>query len=244
MAFHFPNEILTVLGKLACRMQIADFCFLSCQGFVLSVSYCAMKKQIQGLVLAAGSSQRMGTAKQLLPFGEKTILQTVVDVLLTLGLSDIVVVLGHGAERVRDRLGDRKVTLCVNDDYQTGMFSSVLCGVNQMPETADALLMVLGDQPHVEARVGKAVIDAYQLGTAGIVIPTWDGKRGHPALVDLKRYRSEILSLSGDEGLKPVMRGFVADTLEIPVDDSGILRDLDTVEDYRAELARQRGEKK
>jgi len=199
-----------------------------------------MKNQIYGLVLAAGLSQRMGTAKQLLPFGTKTILQTVVDVLLTLDLLDVIVVLGHEAERVRNSLEGRGVTYCVNELYRDGMFSSVLRGVNAIPETADALLMALGDQPHIESRVGRAVVDAYQQGDAGIVIPTWDGKRGHPALVDLKRYRAKVLSLSGDEGLKPVMRGFVDDTLELCVDDAGILRDLDTPEDYRAELERRK----
>ena len=195
-----------------------------------------MKKNIYGLVLAAGMSERMGQPKQLLPFGEKTILQTVVDVLLTLPLVEVMVVLGHEAERVRASLADRPVTYCVNENYREGMFSSVLCGVHHMPKSADAFLMVLGDQPHIEARVGHAVIDAYQGGEVGIVIPTWAGKRGHPALVDLKRYRSEIVSLSGDEGLKPVMRGHLDDTQMLCVDDPGILRDLDTPEDYRAEL--------
>lgn len=199
-----------------------------------------MKKNIYGLILAAGLSRRMGTPKQLLPFGNKTILQTVVDVLLTLDLLDIIVVLGHEAERVRDSLDGRGVTCCYNEYYEEGMFSSVLCGVNAIPETADAMVMTLGDQPHINTRVGRAVVNAYQCGSAGIVIPTWDGKRGHPALVDLKRYRDKILSLPGEEGLKPVMRGYVDDTLELAVDDAGILRDLDTPEDYRLELERRR----
>jgi molybdenum cofactor cytidylyltransferase len=198
-----------------------------------------MKKNIYGLVLAAGLSQRMGTPKQLLPFGPKTVLQTVLDVLLGLQVMDVIVVLGHEAERVRDSLGDRNVTYCYNADYKEGMFSSVLCGVNAIPDTADAMMIALGDQPHIEARVGRAVVDAYQCGSKGIVIPTWDGKRGHPALVDLKRYRDKIVFLPGDEGLKPIMRGYVDDTLELEVDDAGILRDLDTPEEYRLELERQ-----
>lgn len=198
-----------------------------------------MKKNIYGLVLAAGLSQRMGTPKQLLPFGPKTILQTVVDVLLALDLQDVIVVLGHEAERVRDSLGNRDITCCYNENYKEGMFSSVLCGVHAIPKTADAMVMALGDQPHIEARVGRRVVDAYQRGSSGIVIPTWDGKRGHPALVDLKRYRDKIVSLSGENGLKPVMRGYGDDTLELQVDDAGILRDLDTPEDYRLALERR-----
>lgn len=201
-----------------------------------------MKKQIYGLVLAAGLSRRMGTPKQMLPFGEKTVLQTVVDVLLTLNLVEVVVVMGHAFEQVRSSLAGRPVHCCVNERYREGMFSSVCCGLDAIPKTADAMLMALGDQPHIEARVGAAVVDAYQQSDVGIVVPTWHGKRGHPALVDLKRYRSEILALSGDEGLKPVMRGHDADTLELQVEDAGILRDLDTPEDYQQELERWRGE--
>ena len=214
--------------------------FQTCQCLLLSVLYRAMKKNIYGLVLATGLSQRMGTPKQLLPFGTKTVLQTVVDVILTFDLVDVIVVLGHEAERVQESLGGRDVTCCYNADYKEGMFSSVLCGVQAIPKTADAMMMALGDQPHIDARVGRAVMDAYQYGPAGIVIPIWDGKRGHPAVVDMKRYRDKIVSLSGEEGLKPVMRGYTDDTLELQVDDAGILRDLDTPEDYRLELERQR----
>ena len=178
-------------------LMAAHFGFHACGEMGLWVSYRPMKNQIYGLVLAAGLSRRMGSPKQLLPFGSKTILQTVVDVLLGLDLVEVVVVLGHEAERVRASLGDRAVRCCVNTNYRTGMFSSVLCGVHEIPEQADAMLLALGDQPHVEARVGAAVIDAYQKNDAGLVIPTWEGKRGHPALIDLKRYRSEILSLPG-----------------------------------------------
>lgn len=206
----------------------------------LWVSCRPMKSQIYGVVLAAGLSRRMGTAKQLLPFGSKTVLQTVVDVLLTLDLVEVIVVLGHEAERVRESLDDRAVRCCVNADYQAGMFSSVCCGIRAIPEHADGMLLALGDQPHIDAHVGAAVVDAYQKGDVGLVIPTWDGKRGHPALIDLKRYRSEILSLSGTEGLKPVMRGHEDDTLTLQVTDAGILRDLDTQEDYQAELERQK----
>jgi len=199
-----------------------------------------MKKQIYGVVLAAGLSQRMGTPKQLLPFGEKTILQTVVDVLLGLDLTDVIVVLGHQADQIQETLKDRSVTCCMNSAYQEGMFASVLCGVDNIPLSADGMLLALGDQPHIDPKVGKAVVDAYQKDAAGIVIPTVGGKRGHPVVIDLKRYRAEIKSLSGEAGLKPFMRGHGDDTFELRVEDAGILRDLDTPEDYQAELENRR----
>ena len=198
-----------------------------------------MSEQIYGLVLAAGMARRMGSTKQLLPFGDRTILQTVVDTLSGADLAGVVVVLGHDADAVRESLRGRPVLCCVNDAYREGMFSSVLCGLRHLPGDADAVLMALGDQPQIELRVVRAVVRAYREGDRGIVIPISGGKRGHPVLINLSRYRGEILNLSGDEGLKPVMRGHPHDTLEVPVDDEGILRDLDTLKDYRAEIKRQ-----
>jgi len=199
-----------------------------------------MRDQIYGLVLAAGMARRMGSTKQLLPFGDRTILQTVVDTFLGADLSGLTVVLGHDADAVRESLGDRKVDFCVNEAYREGMFSSVLCGLHHLPSDAKAVMIALGDQPQIHLGVVQAVAKAYREGEHGIVIPSWDGKRGHPVVINLVRYRAEILSLSGDQGLKPVMRGHEEDALEVPVDDEGILRDLDTPEDYRAEIERQK----
>ena len=199
-----------------------------------------MKKRICALVPAAGMSTRMGSPKQLLPFGEKTVLQTVVDTLLEADLDGILVVLGHRADAVRDSLAERPVLFHLNHDYRKGMFTSILSGLAALEKSADAALIALGDQPNVRASVARKVAAAYRNGNKGIVVPIYRGKRGHPALVDLGRYLSEIRSLTGEDGLKPVMRGNPDDTLEVEVADEGVLRDIDTPEEYRAELDRIR----
>ena len=196
-------------------------------------------KQVYAIVLAAGISSRMGSPKQLLPFGGKTILQSVVDALLSADLDGIVVVLGHRAEAVRESLAGRNVRFSLNSDYPKGMLSSVRSGISALPGSADAALIALADQPQIEAGVVSRVVSAYREGEKGIVIPTYRGRRGHPALLDLNRYRKEIAALSEDQGLKPVMRGHPEDTLELPEEDAGILRDLDTPEEYQAELERR-----
>ena len=201
-----------------------------------------MPKQVYAVVPAAGMSTRMGSPKQLLPFGDKTILQTVVDTLLEAELDGVMVVLGHYAEAVRESLGERPVDFHVNSNYRNGMFSSILCGICALPGSANAALIALGDQPRIAGEVVRRVVAAYREGEKGIVIPTVEGERGHPALVDLQKYGAEIAGLSGEAGLKPVMRGHPGDTLELPVDDVRILRDIDTPEDYRAELERQETE--
>ena len=198
-----------------------------------------MKKRICALVPAAGTSTRMGSPKQLLPFGRKTVLQSVVDTLLEANLDGILVVLGHEADTVRESLVERPLMFRVNSDYREGMFSSILCGFSAMAGSYDAALIALGDQPHIRSNVVRRVASAYQNDNKGIVVPVYRGKRGHPALVDLGRYFSEIQSLTGEQGLKPIMRGHPDDTLEIDVGDEGVLRDIDTPDEYQAELARR-----
>ncbi len=198
-----------------------------------------MKKRICALVPAAGMSTRMGSPKQLLPFGRKTVLQSVVDTLLEANLDGILVVLGHEADTVRESLVERPLMFRVNSDYREGMFSSILCGFSAMAGSYDAALIALGDQPHIRSNVVRRVASAYQNDNKGIVVPVYRGKRGHPALVDLGRYFSEIQSLTGEQGLKPIMRGHPDDTLEIDVGDEGVLRDIDTPEEYQAELAKR-----
>ncbi len=202
-----------------------------------------MKKRIYAVVLAAGMSTRMGRPKQLLPFGEKTVLQTVVDTLLSVDLDGVFVVLGHDAKDIRESLSGRPVEFCVNSSYRDGMFSSILCGLNELPEKAGAMLLALGDQPQIERSVAAQVVEAYRAGGVGIVIPVVQGERGHPVLIDVERYGLEISKLSGDMGLKPVVRGHPEDTLELAVEDEEILRDMDTPEDYQSELDRLNNKK-
>ena len=193
---------------------------------------------IYAIVLAAGESRRMGTPKQLLPFGGKTLLQTVVDRLLRSRADGVLAVLGCRADEVRASLADRPIRFVLNPAYAQGMLSSVRAGVATLPPDATAALICLGDQPLVDPAVVDRLIETHRETGAGIVLPTFNGKRGHPALISL-RYRDEILTLSGDPGLKAVMRGHPEDTVEVAVDMPEILADIDTPEDYQKALMRQ-----
>jgi molybdenum cofactor cytidylyltransferase len=193
---------------------------------------------LAGIVLAAGESRRMGQPKQLLPFGERTILERVVDMLLTAGVGEVVVVLGHLADRVRAVLGDRPVTAVVNESYRQGMLSSVKCGVRAIGAGYDAVLLALGDQPHIESAVVSQVIRAYRAGNAGIVIPRYGAKKGHPIIINLQKYREAIVSLPEDAGLNALMQEHADDVRLIDVATEDIIRDIDVPDDYTRELAR------
>ena len=193
---------------------------------------------LAGIVLAAGESRRMGQPKQLLPFGERTILERVVDTLLTAGVGEVVVVLGHLADRVRAVLGDRPVRAVVNAEYRQGMLSSVKCGVGAVGAGYDAVLIALGDQPQIEGAVVSEVIRAYRAGDAGIVIPRYGEKKGHPIIINLQKYRQAIANLPEDAGLNALMQEHADDVRLIDVATEDIIRDIDVPDDYTRELAR------
>jgi molybdenum cofactor cytidylyltransferase len=193
---------------------------------------------LAGVVLAAGESRRMGRPKQLLPFGERTILERVVDTLLTAGVGEVIVVLGHLADRVGAVLGDRPVKAVVNEAYRQGMLSSVKCGVRAIGLEHDAVLFALGDQPQIDTAVVSEVIRAYRAGNAGILIPRYGTKTGHPIIINLHTYREAILDLPTHVGLNALMQECADDVRLIDVATEDIIRDIDVPEDYTRELAR------
>jgi molybdenum cofactor cytidylyltransferase len=184
------------------------------------------------IILAAGSSRRMGSQKLLMPFGEGTMIETVVDQVLNSQVNEVLVVLGADHEKVQQALGERPVKYCHNREHDQGMFSSVICGLRSIPEDAGAVLIYLGDQPAIPPAVTNAVIEAYNEELYGIVIPVHMHRRGHPLLVDLK-YRKEIEKLDLEQGLRALRHHFPQDVLEVEVDEPGILVDIDTPEDYK-----------
>lgn len=183
------------------------------------------------VILAAGSSRRMGTQKLLLPLGKKTMIETVVDQVLSSEIEHVLVVLGPNPEKVKEALAQKPVKFCHNQKHEEGMLSSVICGIRSLPEGAEAALIYLGDQPGISPEVTNRVLEAYDDELYGIVIPVHNHRRGHPLLVDMK-YRREIEKLDLEQGLRALRHQFPEDVLEVEVDEPGILVDIDTREDY------------
>lgn len=184
-----------------------------------------------GIILAAGSSRRMGTQKLLMPYGESTIIETVIANVLESRIENIVVVLGANADEVENATGHLPLQFCLNHNHEEGMLSSVICGFNSLPEDAEAALIYLGDQPDIPPRITNTIIAAYNDTIHGIVIPVHNHRRGHPLLVDTK-YKKDIPKLDLEKGLRSLMHLFPEDVIEVEVDYPGILVDIDTREDY------------
>ena len=196
---------------------------------------------IWAIVLAAGESRRMGTQKLLLPFGDATVIESVVLTALASRVDRVLVVLGADKGDVREELEPLGIDLVVNENFAEGMLSSVQAGFRALPADAEAAVVMLGDQPFLPARVVDAVVDAFQRSGKGIVVPTFQGRRGHPVLIGLK-YRDEVLALDPADGLRRLMHAHPEDIFEAEVEDANILRDMDVPEDYANELQRRHQE--
>jgi len=191
---------------------------------------------IHSVVLAAGLSSRMGSQKVVLPYGGSTVVGHIADELLAGAVDSVLVVVGHEAERVREALGDRRVTVVENPDYRAGMLSSVRCGLRALPDGCEAVLLALGDQPAVTSELVDEMIRSHAATGKGIVVPVCGGKRGHPLLFAI-RYRDEVLWRFDDVGLRGLLRAHPGDVFELTTPNSAILSDLDRPEDYDRALA-------
>lgn len=192
---------------------------------------------IAAIVLAAGASSRMGRTKLTLPYGDSTILETVIRALEAAGIEAITVVLGRNWEEVYAEIEDLDVEVFVNPRPERGMASSAQWALAQMRDDIDAFLIVLGDQPQIQTSTIKEVLRAAAMSNQGILVPTFEGKRGHPVLFRSK-YKKAILALPDNVGLNEVLKQSADDVREVAMDTETILKDIDTPEDYR-EAVRQ-----
>jgi molybdenum cofactor cytidylyltransferase len=189
-------------------------------------------KTIIGIILSAGESRRMGTPKQLLPWGKTIILQQVIDNAQASRLGQIVLVLGYRAEYIASKIKiSPKTNIVVNQSFKDGMSASVKYGVKYAPAEAEAYMLLLGDQPFISPDIINKLIDSYQADKHGIVIPVYNGKHGHPVIFD-GRYKQELLSING-RGAKDITDKHVFEILEVSVDSPDILNDIDTPQDYQ-----------
>lgn len=188
------------------------------------------------VILAAGESKRMGRPKMLLPWGSSTILETIIWKALSSRSQGVMVVLGADKQKIERQIKRAPVTTTFNDQFKQGMLSSVRAGLTALPEGAKAVIITLGDQPLIPPEVFDLLIDSFEASSQGIVLPTYRGKRGHPLLLDMK-YAGEILYLDDSVGLRGLLQAHPQDILEVPIKDSGILKDIDFPEEYRASLA-------
>jgi molybdenum cofactor cytidylyltransferase len=180
----------------------------------------------------------MGAPKLLLPFGDKTIIEHIMDNILDSKADKILVVLGSHREEIRSKIASRPVLTVVNTRYQEGMLSSIQAGFEALPRGTTAALVCLGDQPLIPSSVIDSLVKVYIQTKKGIVLPVYKKSRGHPILIDMK-YRQDVKNLSSTVGLRALVHNYPLDVQEVEVDTPHILKDIDYPEDYQNELEKK-----
>ncbi len=188
---------------------------------------------IVAVVLSAGASSRMGRPKALLPVDGVPFIERIVRALEHTEVDRTLVVLGHNAEAMREAIAYLGVDTVVNPDYARGQLSSLHTAIRALDGApVEAILVHLVDHPFIESRLVDRMIERFRAEEKLIVVPRFNGRRGHPVLFSAKLF-PEFLAASLDTGAKPVVRGHPEETLELDTDESGILVDIDTPEEYR-----------
>jgi molybdenum cofactor cytidylyltransferase len=192
---------------------------------------------IVAVILSAGESSRMGRPKALLPIDGVRFVAKIVAALKSTDVGNIIVVLGHHAEEMRQKIGDLPVTILVNHDYKQGQLSSLQVAIRHLESSSegspvDGILVHLVDHPYISATLVDLMIDRFYETKKLIVVPRFQGRRGHPVIFARALFL-ELLAAGTDQGAKPVVHAHRDDTLEIDTDDEGVLIDIDTPEEYR-----------
>ena len=179
------------------------------------------------VILAAGRSSRMGSFKPLMPYGQSTLIETVVDTALEVS-ERIIVVVGHRSPDIINlKRWDEHVIFAINELYEKGMFSSVKVGAALVK--SPRFFIVLGDQPQIPAAVYQKLLAAE---TADVIQPAYKGKNGHPLLLS-ENIRQAILNADDNNpnvNLRRIIKRFQKQVIEMS--EPSVLIDLDTPEDY------------
>jgi molybdenum cofactor cytidylyltransferase len=194
--------------------------------------------RVAALVLAAGTSSRMGGQNKLLRvFDGLPLVRHAVDAALASRCTQVLAVTGCEAESVESTLDRDRVSIVRNPDYATGMSTSLRCGLAALPTDIPAVLVVLADMPRVSAAHIDRIVGAFDPSRPAILAPTFQGRRGNPVLWP-RRYFAELRGIVGDTGARGLLETHAADVLSVPIETGAILADVDTPADLADLLSR------
>ena len=192
------------------------------------------------IILAAGSSSRFGSAKQLLHFNNKTLLQHVIDEAIDSGAEPVIVVTGANADEVEKEIKNKKVEFVFNKSWKEGMASSIVAGVKKaitLINDIEKIIITVSDQPFVSSTLFKQLYQTQEKNVQQIVACSYADTIGTPVLFT-QNYFDALMSLEGEEGAKKILKANNSDVATIDFPQGAI--DIDTQKDYDELLDRQK----
>jgi len=192
---------------------------------------------VSAIVLAAGDSSRMDSENKLLmKYGDKTLVEQVVDNVLASAAAEVIVALGHQADKIRETLKDRCVRFAVNQNFKLGMTTSIHAGVEAAATETHGYMICLSDQPFILPQEFTRLVFAFEVALtkpgSDILVPVYQGQRGNPVIFSSK-FRNDILAHKGLKGCKGIIKGNPDAVCEVEMTTQNILTDIDTVDDYK-----------
>jgi molybdenum cofactor cytidylyltransferase len=181
---------------------------------------------LAAVILSAGASSRMGRPKALLPYREGTFLEHLIEVTRHPRIGVTRIVLGAGAEAIQSHAKLDSSLVVVNSEWEKGQLSSICAGIRSLGGTAtDGMVLCPVDHPLVSARLVGDLVERFYAEHKAIVLPTYDGHRGHPAIFSSALY-AELLAAPLDKGARAVVWAHAADVLEVPTDEEGVVLNI------------------
>ena len=187
---------------------------------------------ISATILAAGSSQRMGDNKLLLPFQDNTLINVVCKTIIDSYLKPVFVVTGFENKKVLESLPKSIDKIIYNEDWSRGMATSINKAISSLPNNIDGNMIVLGDMPLVTVKTINKLHQVFLNNNGNkIIYADYLGKQANPVIFP-RKFFDEILHLNGDKGCKKIIYKNRKSSIGVPIDSSEVIFDCDTKDDY------------
>jgi molybdenum cofactor cytidylyltransferase len=187
-------------------------------------------RPLAAVILSGGESRRMGAPKALIPYGGKTFVEHLIEVTrhTRVGLTRIVV--GAHADEIRNKLSAHAAEIVVNADWAKGQLSSIQAGIRSLPEGVTAgMILCPVDHPIIFAALVAQLIKEFDSSAKEIVLPTYQGRRGHPLIFRASLY-PELLAASAEVGARQVVWAHANDIREVATKEEGVVLNINDAE--------------
>ncbi len=179
--------------------------------------------------MAAGASLRLGSPKQLLPWGKKNVVGQCIETALLAGLDPVIVVLGANAAEITKTIDEDRVRIQINKQWVEGQSTSIIKGIDALPEEVLGAVFLLVDQPQISVNLVRAVMEE-AIKKKNVILPIIADRKANPVFFPKEAFDA-LRQLKGEMGGRTVFSQFPISYVTWLDDD--MAEDIDTIEDYR-----------